>query len=271
MNDRDYMLMAIELATKGMGWVNPQPLVGAVIVKEGRVIGQGYHTAYGKLHGEREALASLTEDAHGATMYVTLEPCCHYGKQPPCTIAIIEAGIQKVVVGSNDPNPKVAGKGFQQLRDAGIEVIENFMKEECDALNVPFFYYITKHRPYIVTSAVVNHTMRHQFMAVMVDVETIKKENPLLTCELENGRNPIRVVVDDNMEIPLDCQLVQTASEIPTYVVYKMSNHKKEDLEKKGIHLLKCENFDDLMNQLGSLKIDSVLVEGDLVIPLNNP
>lgn len=259
MNDRKYMNLAIELAKKGMGWVNPQPLVGAVIVKDGRMIGQGYHRAYGKLHAEREALASLIEEAHGATMYVTLEPCCHYGKQPPCTNAIIEAGIKKVVVGSNDPNPKVAGKGFEQLREAGIEVVDHFMKNECDVLNFPFFYYITHKRPYVVVG---NEKMRHQYMAVMIDVETVQKENPLLKCEEENGRNPMRIIWDETMKIPLGCQLVQTAKEIPTYVIYQTESDKKEELEKQEVRLLKCNDLGELMNLLGSMKIDSVLVEG---------
>lgn len=261
MNDRDYMLMAIELAKKGMGWVNPQPLVGAVIVKNGRIIGQGYHTAYGKLHGERGALASLVEDAHGAVMYVTLEPCCHYGKQPPCTLAIIESGIKKVVVGSDDPNPKVAGKGFQQLQEAGIEVVNHFMKEECDVLNLPFFYYMNHKRPYVVVHKGMNQQMRHQYMSILVDVSTVIQKDPSLTCDLDNSRNPIRVVYDENLEIPLDCKVVKSAKEIPTYVAYCHENSKKEHLENCGITLLKCKNLNELMDQLGTLKIDSILIE----------
>ena len=129
---QEYMELAIELAKKGTGAVNPNPLVGAVIVKGDRIIGQGYHARYGDLHAERAAFASLTEDATGAEMYVTLEPCCHYGKQPPCTLAIVEHGIKKVYVGSDDPNDKVAGKGIAFLREHGVEVETGVMKDACN-------------------------------------------------------------------------------------------------------------------------------------------
>lgn len=125
-----------------MGFTAPNPMVGAVIVKNGRIIGQGYHRKYGELHAEREALAACTEEPEGASIYVTLEPCCHYGKQPPCVNAILEAGIRRVIIGSSDPNPLVAGKGIRILKDHGIEVTENILKEECDKLNEAFFYYI---------------------------------------------------------------------------------------------------------------------------------
>ena len=147
MDENRYMRRAIELAKKGAGHVNPNPLVGAVIVKDGRVIGEGFHEIYGSLHAERNALKSCLEAASGAEMYVTLEPCCHRGKQPPCTDAIINAGIKRVYVGSADPNPKVAGGGISRLRAAGIEVIENVMRDECDALNPVFFKYICTGEP----------------------------------------------------------------------------------------------------------------------------
>ena len=147
---QEYMELAIELAKKGTGAVNPNPLVGAVIVKDDRIIGQGYHARYGDLHAERAAFASLTEDATGAEMYVTLEPCCHYGKQPPCTLAIVEHGIKKVYVGSDDPNDKVAGKGIAFLREHGVEVETGVMKDACDAINPVFFHYITTKLPYVV-------------------------------------------------------------------------------------------------------------------------
>lgn len=134
---------------KGCGWTSPNPMVGAVVVKEGRIIGQGWHQRYGQAHAERNALASCTEDPQGATLYVTLEPCCHYGKQPPCVDAILDAGIHRVVVGSADPNPLVAGKGIAILRAHGIDVTENVLQEECDALNKVFFHYITTKRPFV--------------------------------------------------------------------------------------------------------------------------
>ena len=140
MNDTEYMRMALDLAQKGCGFTAPNPMVGAVVVKDGRVIGQGFHETYGQPHAERNALASCTESPKGAVMYVTLEPCCHYGKQPPCVNAVIEAGIGKVVIGSADPNPLVSGKGVQILREHGVQVTENVLREECDRLNEVFFY-----------------------------------------------------------------------------------------------------------------------------------
>ena len=150
MEDQDYMRLALELAKRGCGWTNPNPMVGAVLVKHGRIIGQGYHTRYGELHAEREALKACTESPEGATMYVTLEPCCHHGKQPPCTDAILEAGIARVVVGSEDPNPLVAGKGLERLRVQGVEVATGVLRDACDALNQVFFHFIQTRRPYVV-------------------------------------------------------------------------------------------------------------------------
>ncbi len=147
LNDEKYMRRAIELAKCGEGWCHPNPMVGAVIVKADRVIAEGWHARYGEKHAERNAIAALTESAEGATLYCTLEPCCHHGKQPPCTEAVIESGISRVVVGSRDPNPLVAGKGNQILRDAGIRVDEDVLREECDALNPVFFHYITTKTP----------------------------------------------------------------------------------------------------------------------------
>ena len=150
MNDQDYMRMAIELAQNGAGWVNPNPLVGAVVVKNDQVIGRGWHTKFGALHAEREALASCVESPKGSTVYVTLEPCCHWGKTPPCTQALIEAEVSRVVVGSPDPNPLVAGKGIAQLKEAGISVTEGVLEEECNGVNRVFFHYIQAKTPYVI-------------------------------------------------------------------------------------------------------------------------
>ena len=149
MNDAESMRLALALAERGRGWTAPNPMVGAVIVKDGAVIGQGWHERYGEPHAERNALAACTADPAGATMYVTLEPCCHHGKQPPCVDAILASGIRRVVIGSADPNPLVAGKGVAILRAHGVEVTENVLREECDALNRIFFHYITTGRPFV--------------------------------------------------------------------------------------------------------------------------
>lgn len=149
MINSDYMKLAIQLALQGTGHTSPNPLVGAVIVKDDQIIGQGYHARYGDLHAERAALAACTQSPEGATIYVTLEPCCHHGKQPPCTEAILESGIRHVIIGSRDPNPLVSGKGSRILREHGIEVTEDFMREECDAINAIFFHYIQTGMPYV--------------------------------------------------------------------------------------------------------------------------
>ena len=143
------MQMALELAQQGQGWTAPNPMVGAVIVKDGVIIGSGYHKRYGQLHAERNALAACTQSPQGATLYVTLEPCCHYGKTPPCTEAILETGISRVVIGSADPNPLVAGKGVAILRQHGVTVTEGVLKDQCDRLNTVFCHYIQHKTPYV--------------------------------------------------------------------------------------------------------------------------
>ena len=209
--DPRYMRMAIELALKGTGQVNPNPLVGAVIVKNGQVIGSGYHTAYGKLHAEREAFKSLKDpaDAEGADLYVTLEPCCHQGKQPPCTDAIISHKIRRVFVGSADPNPLVAGKGNQILRDHRIEVYEDCLREECDRINEIFLHYIRDKKPYVMMKYAMTldgkiatvsgksrwitgpaarkkvHEDRNRLAAIMVGIGTVLTDDPMLNCRLD--------------------------------------------------------------------------------------
>ncbi len=244
MTEQDYMKRAIELAKRGMGWTNPNPLVGAVIVKEGRIIGEGYHRRYGELHAERNAIASLTEPAKGATMYVTLEPCCHYGKTPPCTEAILENGIARVVIGSADPNPKVAGKGAGILRAAGVSVEENFMREECDSLNPIFFHYITSRTPYVIMKYAMTadgkiatktgaskwitgeaarmevQRLRHRCMGIMAGIGTVLADDPMLNVRISEGKSPIRIICDSHLRIPLDSQICQTAKEYPTIVAY---------------------------------------------------
>lgn len=242
--DAAFMRRAIELAKKGNPFCHPNPLVGAVIVRDGRILAEGWHARYGGLHAEREAIRSLTEPADGAALYVTLEPCCHQGKQPPCTDAVISAGIRTVVIGSRDPNPKVAGKGVKKLREAGITVYEDVLKDECDALNPVFFHYITKKMPYVrykfamtadgntavqsgeskwisgPASRELVQRMRSENMGIMVGIGTVLADDPMLTCRLEgeNFRNPIRIILDSRLRIPMDSRIVRTAGEYPTIV-----------------------------------------------------
>lgn len=298
MQKKDYMLRAIELAKQGVGWTSPNPLVGAVIVKDGRIIGEGYHEKYGELHAERNAIKHLKESAEGATIYVTLEPCCHYGKQPPCTRAIVEAGIKKVVIGSRDPNPLVAGKGVRFLRTQGIEVEEDFMREECDALNPVFFHFIQTKRPYIVMkyamtmdgkiatktgkskwitseqSRKIVHEMRHQYIAVMAGIGTVLKDDPMLNTRIEGKKSPIRIICDSRLQIPLESKICQSAEEYPTMIACAYAEkEKKENLEKLGIQVLEVPQKElpkeeakvdlaKLMEILGEQNIDSILLEG---------
>lgn len=295
MTDQEYMLRAIQLAKKGEGWTNPNPMVGAVIVKDGRIIGEDYHKKCGELHAERNAIASLTESAEGATIYVTLEPCCHYGKTPPCTEAIIEQKIKKVVIGSRDPNPKVAGKGAQILRESGITVVQDFMREECDCLNPVFFHYITTKTPYVVMKyamtldgkiatktgaskwitgeaarAEVQH-MRHRYMGIMAGIGTVLADDPMLNVRVEGWKSPIRILCDSGLRIPLDGQIVKSAGKYRTIVAYADSENteaKRKRLHEMGVETICCPDENNqvdlkkLMKYLGEEGIDSILLEG---------
>lgn len=293
MNDMDYMRLALELAERGRGWTNPNPMVGAVIVKDGRIIGEGYHHRCGGLHAEREAFAACTESPSGATLYVTLEPCCHHGRQPPCTEAILEAGISRVVVGSGDPNPLVAGKGLEFLRAHSVEVETGVLQTECDALNDVFFHYIRTKRPYVVMKYAMTldgkmatrtgasqwitgeaarqrvHQDRHRCAAIMAGVGTVLADDPLLTCRMEGGRNPVRVICDTHLRMPLDSQIVRTAGEIPTILAageadparaapYQAAGCQVWTLPERNGHV----DLAALMERLGAAEIDSVLLEG---------
>ena len=302
MTDQEYMLRAIQLAKKGEGWTNPNPMVGAVIVKDGRIIGEGYHKKCGELHAERNAIASLTESAEGATIYVTLEPCCHYGKTPPCTEAIIEQKIKKVVIGSRDPNPKVAGKGAQILRESGITVVQDFMREECDRLNPVFFHYITTKTPYVVMKYAMTldgkiatktgaskwitgetarqevQRMRHRYMGIMAGIGTVLADDPMLNVRVEGWKSPVRIVCDSSLRIPLDSQIVRSAKEYRTIVAYAGREENEEITEKitkkieqlhaKGVDTICCPDekgqidLKKLMTYLGNEGIDSILLEG---------
>ncbi len=293
MNDMSYMRLALTLAEQGRGWTNPNPMVGAVIVKDGRVIGQGYHHRCGGLHAEREALADCREAPAGATLYVTLEPCCHYGRQPPCTEAILEAGIKRVVVGSGDPNPLVAGNGLAFLRAHGVEVETGVLQKECDALNDVFFHYIRTKRPYVVMKYAMTldgkiatrtgasqwitgeaarrrvHQDRHRYAAIMAGVGTVLADDPLLTCRMEGGRNPVRVIYDTHLRTPLDSQLVRTAREVPTILAAgEAASPQAAPYRDAGCQVWAIPERDGhvdlsvLMERLGAAEIDSVLLEG---------
>lgn len=289
----NYMHMAVELAKKGTGFVNPNPLVGAVIVKNGVVIGSGYHKKYGDLHAERNAFADCSESAEGADIYVTLEPCCHHGKTPPCTEAIVQNKIKRVFIGSDDPNPLVAGKGVQFLRENGIEVYTGILKDECDSLNEIFFHYITNKTPYVILKYAMTadgkiatfsgkskwitsessrqsvQYLRKRTSAVMVGIGTVLADDPMLNCRLEEPGVHSRIVCDSKLSIPLDSALLNTADRYPTYIATVSDDAQKIKLiESKGAKVIKTspENkrvcLSELMNILYSYGIDSILLEG---------
>ncbi|HJH62441.1 MAG TPA: bifunctional diaminohydroxyphosphoribosylaminopyrimidine deaminase/5-amino-6-(5-phosphoribosylamino)uracil reductase RibD [Firmicutes bacterium] len=293
MTDEAYMSLALELARRGEGWTAPNPMVGAVVVKDGQIIGQGWHQRCGQPHAERNALAACTASPQGATLYVTLEPCCHTGRQPPCTSAILETGIRRVVVGSSDPNPLVNGKGTALLRQAGVEVRQGVLREACDALNQVFFHYIRTGRPYVVMKyamtldgkiaawtgaarwitgpAARDHVQRqrHRYTGIMVGVGTVLADDPLLTCRLPGGKNPVRVVCDSALRTPLTAQVVATASQIPTLIAAARDvPDKRQALEEAGCQVLLLPGADGrvdltgLMDELGRRQIDSILLEG---------
>ncbi|MEY8237774.1 bifunctional diaminohydroxyphosphoribosylaminopyrimidine deaminase/5-amino-6-(5-phosphoribosylamino)uracil reductase RibD [Lachnospiraceae bacterium 66-29] len=240
----DYMQMVLELARRGEGKVSPNPMVGCVVVKEGRVIATGYHEAYGGYHAERNALLHCTEDPTGAELYVNLEPCCHYGKTPPCTEIILEKKIKKVYVGCLDSNPKVAGKGIEILREHGVSVETGILEQECRALNEVFFHYMEQKMPFVamkyamtldgkiacetgdskwVTEAETRGyvlRLRNRYRGIMAGIGTVLADDPMLNCRLKGGRNPVRIICDARLRIPWDSQIVATAKEIETIIVW---------------------------------------------------
>ena len=294
-------------------------MVGAVIVKDGKIIGEGYHKKYGELHAETSALNNCTKSPEGATIYVTLEPCCHHGKQPPCTEAIIKAGIKRVVIGSLDPNPLVSGKGIQILREHNIQVDNKLVcNRECIDMNYVFFHYIKEKLPYVIVKyaqtldgKIATHNglskwitgekarehvqnLRHRYKAIMAGIGTVLADDPLLTCRIEGGVNPIRIICDTHLKLPLESQIVNTAKEVSTIVavseryrenaqsealpdtekdsIEENNNYQKNRkiirLEEKGIEILYVAeknghiDLNDLMQKLGERSIDSILLEG---------
>lgn len=289
------MRRAIELAERGAGGVNPNPLVGAVIVREGRIIGEGWHERYGGLHAERNAFAACTEPTEGATLYVTLEPCCHHGKTPPCTEAVIDRGIARVVVGITDPNPLVAGKGIACLREAGIEVECGVCEEEIRRLNRVFLKYITTRIPWVtfktamtLDGKIASHTgdsrwvtgeparalvqeLRRIHPAILAGIGTVNADDPMLNCRLEGDiRQPVRIVADSHATIKTTSKLVTTAKQYPTLVVHtpEAPEEHLHALAEQGVELLCCHareghvDCSAMLRALGERGIDAILLEG---------
>ncbi len=293
--DIRFMRRAMELADRGLGAVNPNPLVGCVIVRNGRIIGAGWHERWGGLHAERNALNRCSEPAAGATMYVTLEPCCHHGKTPPCTDAVIAAGIKRVVVGLTDPNPLVSGRGIARLREAGIEVESGVLEEELRHQNRAFLKYITRREPWVVMKSAMTldgkictstgdsrwvtgeearhrvHTMRRNLMAILVGIGTVEADDPMLNCRLEGSpRQPLRLVADTTARISPKSQLVRTARQLRTVVLHtaQAPEERLQALTREGVECWCCAekeghlDLKDAMARLGNEGVDSLLVEG---------
>lgn len=287
------MERALELAKRGIGGVNPNPLVGAVIVKDGEIIGEGYHEWYGKAHAERNAVKNAIKPVEGSTIYVTLEPCAHYGKTPPCVDLIIENKFKKVVIGMLDPNNLVAGKSINKLKEHGIEVIVGVKEEECRKINEIFIKYITYKIPFVILKSgmsldgkIATYTgkskwitskesrqdsqnLRNRVHSIMVGVNTVIADDPELTCRINEEKNLIRIIVDTNLKIPMDSKVMVNEDKLTVVATSVNSNEKKKkelrDLGIKVIEVTEKKNkvdLKELMKALGNEGIDSILIEG---------
>lgn len=291
-----YMNRAFELAKCGWGRTNPNPLVGAVIVKNGEIIAEGCHEILGCAHAEVAAFNNAKQCVEGSTLYVNLEPCSHYGRTPPCAKAIIEAGVRKVVVAMVDPNPKVSGKGIQMLKDAGIDVQVGVLEDEAKKLNEIFIKYITKKKPFVIMKTAMTldgkiaslsgdskwisgessrqyvHTLRDRVSAIMVGANTVLKDNPFLTTRLPSkaGKDPKRIIVDSIGRTPIESNIfnISSSSGVIIAATSKIDNNKERLFKDKGACIIKADgdtghvDLPKLMDELYTMEIDSILIEG---------
>jgi diaminohydroxyphosphoribosylaminopyrimidine deaminase / 5-amino-6-(5-phosphoribosylamino)uracil reductase len=293
--DTKYLNRALILAKKGMGWVNPNPMVGALLVKEGRIIGEGFHEYFGGPHAEVNAISDADTDPQGSTLYVTMEPCSYHGKTPPCTDLIIKKGIGRVVVAMKDPNPKVNGEGLKALARAGIRVDVIPGELKAMALNEMFTKHILSGKPFCLLKIAMTldgkiatvenasrwisgeqsrqyvHTLRQQCSAVMVGINTILFDDPLLNTRREGkqSRDPLKVIVDSTGKIPLEAKVITLNPQLTILATTeKMDSGKKRDLERLGVQVMVCPvsdakvDLDYLMFSLGQMGVNSVLLEG---------
>ena len=294
--DRAFMARALLLAESGRGRVSPNPMVGAVVVKDGRIVGEGFHAKAGAPHAEVEALERAGGAAQGATLYVTLEPCCHYGRTPPCAPRIVQSGVRRVVVATPDPNPRVTGSGLAHLQEAGVETAVGVLEPEAVRLNEVFFAYMTCGRPFVTLKAAVSldgkiatvagesrwitgeaarrrvHEMRNEVDAVLVGIGTVLRDDPLLTTRLgtPGQRDPMRVIVDNLARLPVRARVINPASRAPTVVAVgpKAPDYKVERLREAGATVLvppkssRRVSLAGLMEALAAREVSSVLIEG---------
>jgi diaminohydroxyphosphoribosylaminopyrimidine deaminase/5-amino-6-(5-phosphoribosylamino)uracil reductase len=297
--DENYMGIALDLAQMGRGTASPNPMVGAVVVKDGKVVGKGFHKRPGTPHGEAIALMKAGGKAEGATLYVNLEPCCHTDKlTPPCTEAVIKSKVARVVVGMVDPNPKVSGRGIKELKDAGIEVEVGILRERCEKLNFGFTKFIQTGIPFVTIKVAQTidgkiatstgeskwitgpearrhgHVMRNQSDAILVGIGTVLRDDPSLTTRLgegEESRDPQRIILDSSLRIPLDAKVLNVDSQAKTYVATTIAapTQKIKELKKKKAEILIIDADESgkvsmplLMEELARMGMTNVLVEG---------
>lgn len=294
--DERFMKQALSLARRGLGSTSPNPVVGALVVKDGQIIGSGYHKRPGDPHAEIEALSKAGDGARGATLYVTLEPCNHYGRTAPCTKAILESGIRSVVAGMYDPNPQVRGGGCDYLRAQGVEVKCNILEEECTRINEVYIKYVTKGKPFVTVKGALTldgwiathtgnskwitneksrrfvHTLRKRADAIMVGVETIIADNPRLWPYLSKSSapDPVRVIVDTNLRVPLESRVFDSETSALTIIASgsNVSTAKRKTVEGFRARVISCRmnhgqiDLGDLLDKLAKMSICSVLVEG---------
>lgn len=290
-----YLKKTLQLARRGAGRVSPNPMVGAVVVKNDRILGEGYHRQFGGDHAEVNALRDAGEEARGATLYVNLEPCCHFGKTPPCTDAIIAAGIKRVVVGTIDPNQRVNGKAIEMLKKNGIELKVGVLEQECKRLNEAYFKFITTGLPLVTLkiaqsvdgriatksgnsrwitnekSRILAHRLRREHDAILVGVGTVLKDDPQLTVRLLRGRNPYRIVLDSRLRTPLEAKILCDDFVDKTIIATteQAPSNSIRSIEKRGAKVWIIDsdgngkvNPQVLLRKLGERGISSLLVEG---------
>ncbi|HHT9111547.1 MAG TPA: bifunctional diaminohydroxyphosphoribosylaminopyrimidine deaminase/5-amino-6-(5-phosphoribosylamino)uracil reductase RibD [Candidatus Brocadiaceae bacterium] len=292
--DEKYMSLALELAEKGRGRVEPNPMVGAVLVKDGAIVGKGYHQIFGGAHAEIHAINEGGENGKGASLYVSMEPCAHFGKTAPCADAIIRAGITKVVAAVADPNPVTAGRGIRKLKDAGIEIQIGVLEHQARRLNAPFFKLMQKGIPYVIAKWAMSldgkiatytgeskwitseesrgyvHKIRGQVDGILVGINTVLRDDPLLTCRTEGGRNPRRIIIDSNALLPLNSRLLNTINESEVVVAVNKNAQVEriEILRQLGCRVIQtCNTMDrvdlkELFYRLGEMELTNILVEG---------
>ena len=288
MDDAFYINRTIRLAEKARGLTSPNPMVGAVIVKNGQIISEDFHRKPGTPHAEALALEKAGREARNSTLYVSLEPCCHTEKRtPPCTKALINAGIKKVIIAMKDPNPKVSGKGIIELQKAGIEVISGILENKAQQLNESYIKYVTTGKPFVILKTAMTldgkiatpegqskwitgekarglvHRLRSSSDAIMTAIGTIKADDPQLTARVKHGKNPLRIIIDPKLEIPVDASVLRMPPQ--TIIVTCVKNSKALRLEQAGIKIIYYQEKLDLnwlMTKLGEMEITSLLMEG---------